>query len=35
MQERDIRILGILEGLGYPMDELGTYLYKDVSRILK
>lgn len=29
-KERDIKILGILEGLGYPMDELGTYLYKDV-----
>lgn len=25
-----INILRILEGLGYPMDELGTYLYKDV-----
>lgn len=30
IQERDIKILRILEGLGYPMDELGTYLYKDV-----
>ena len=29
-QERDLKILRILEGLGYPMDELGTYLYKDV-----
>jgi hypothetical protein len=29
-QERDIRILSLLEGLGYPMNELGTYLYKDV-----
>lgn len=26
----DIKILSLLEGLGYPMDELGTYLYKDV-----
>ena len=30
IQERDIKILRILEGLGYPMDVLGTYLYKDV-----
>ncbi|MBE6160219.1 MAG: hypothetical protein E7157_04145 [Lactobacillales bacterium] len=29
-QKRDINILSLLEGLGYPMDELGTYLYKDV-----
>lgn len=27
---RDIKILALLEGLGYPMEELGTYLYKDV-----
>ena len=29
-QQRGINILSLLEGLGYPMDELGTYLYKDV-----
>ena len=29
-QSRDIEILSILEKLGYPMDDLGTYLYKDV-----
>ncbi len=25
---RSMNILSMLEGLGYPMDELGTYLYK-------
>ena len=29
-ESRDIEILSILEKLGYPMDDLGTYLYKDV-----
>lgn len=27
---RDMNLLSILEKLGYPLDELGTYLYKDV-----
>ena len=27
---KSIEILTILEGLGYPLDELGTYLYKEV-----
>lgn len=25
-----LKILSLLDNLGYPMDELGTYLYKDV-----
>lgn len=29
-KQRDVNILSLLEGLGFPMDELGTYLYKDV-----
>ena len=29
-QVRDIEILSILEKLGYPMNALGTYFYKDV-----
>ena len=27
---RDMQLLNLLERLGYPMDELGTYLYKDM-----
>ena len=27
---RELKILDILERLGYPMNELGTYLYKDL-----
>ena len=27
---RDMNLLNLLERLGYPMDELGTYLYKDM-----
>lgn len=27
---RSMNVLSILEGLGYPMDELGTYLYKEL-----
>lgn len=29
-EKRNMDILSVLDGLGYPMDELGTYLYKDV-----
>lgn len=29
-QTTEMKILSILERLGYPMDELGTYLYKEV-----
>lgn len=29
-ERKDIEILSILEKLGYPLNELGTYLYKDV-----
>lgn len=29
-KQKNINILALLEGLGFPMDELGTYLYKDV-----
>ncbi len=27
---KSMKVLSILDGLGYPMDELGTYLYKEV-----
>lgn len=27
---RSMQVLSILDGLGYPMEELGTYLYKEV-----
>ena len=27
---RDMNVLSVLERLGYSLDELGTYLYKDV-----
>ena len=30
--EKDVKILDILERLGYPMNELGTYLYKDLIK---
>lgn len=29
-EERNVEILSILEKLGYPMTNLGTYLYKDL-----
>ena len=29
---KDMKILDVLQQLGYPMDELGTYLYKDMIR---
>lgn len=29
-QQKEVRVLNLLENLGYPMEELGTYLYKDV-----
>ena len=28
--ELDMKILSLLEGLGYPMEELGTFLYKEL-----
>ena len=28
--KREIIILSYLENIGFPMDELGTYLYKDI-----
>ncbi len=30
----DMKILSLLEGLGYPMEHLGTYLYKDLVRLV-
>ena len=31
-ESKDMEILEILEGLGYSINELGTYLYKDVIK---
>lgn len=30
LQKNEVEILSILEKLGFPMSQLGTYLYKDV-----
>ena len=30
LEQLKMETLDLLEGLGYPMDEFGTYLYKDV-----
>ena len=30
LQKNEVEILSILENLGFPMSQLGTYLYKDV-----
>ena len=32
---RDIYILALLEGMGFPMDKLGTYLYKELIMEVK
>lgn len=32
---RDIYILTLLEGMGFPMDKLGTYLYKELIMEVK
>ncbi len=29
-KELDMRILSLLEGLGYPIEKIGTYLYKEL-----
>lgn len=30
LEVKEMQVLSVLENLGYPMDELGTYLYKEV-----